>query len=170
MLQIYCGAGKGKTTAAVGLAVGGAGAGMNVRFVQFMKGSYTSELSALEKISNIEIRRCDRNYGFFKNLTDTDKTDITRCHNALLEYAFDVESKSTEMIILDEFCSAYDYGLMNRGLAERLILGNKDAAEIVLTGRAPAEIFLNAADYISEIQCVRHPYSKGIAARKGVEF
>lgn len=170
MLQIYCGDGKGKTTAAVGLAVRGAGAGMNVRFVQFMKGGYTSELSALEKIPDITICRCDRNYGFFKNMTDADKAEITRRHDELLEFAFGAENGTPEMIILDEFFSAYNYGLMNIELAERLIFENKNAAEIVLTGRDPAEVFQNAADYISEIKCVRHPYSKGIAARKGIEF
>lgn len=170
MLQIYCGDGKGKTTAAVGLAVRGAGAGLNVRFIQFMKGSFTSELSALEKISNITIRRCDKNYGFYKNMTDEDKADITRCHNDLLEYAFADGNSTPVMIILDEFCSAYNYGLIDKALAEPLILYNKNALEIVLTGREPAEVFLSAADYISEIQCVRHPYTKGITARKGVEF
>lgn len=170
MLQIYCGDGKGKTTAAVGLAVRGAGAGMNVRFIQLMKGSYTSELSALEKIPRIEIRRCDRDHGFFKNMTDADKAEITRCHNGLLEFAFGKTSGASEMIVLDEFCAAYNYGLLDRERAERLILENKDEIEIILTGRAPAEVFQNAADYISEIKCVRHPYTKGISARKGVEF
>ena len=170
MLQIYCGDGKGKTTAAVGLAVRGAGADMEVLFVQFMKGSYTSELTALEKIPRIEIRRCDRDHGFFKNMTDADKADITRCHNELLEYAFVNVGRKPGMIVLDEFCAAYNYGLIDKERAERLILESKDEIEIILTGRDPAEIFQNAADYISEIKCVRHPYSKGIAARKGVEL
>lgn len=170
MLQIYCGGGKGKTTAAIGLAVRASGADMDVLFVQFMKGSYTSELSALEKLPRIELRRCDRDYGFYKNMTDADKADITRCHNELLEYAFGEDSEKRAMIILDEFCGAYGYDLMDKELAERLILENKDKTEIILTGRFPAEVFLNAADYISAINCVRHPYTKGIAARKGVEF
>ncbi len=167
MLQIYCGGGKGKTTAAVGLAVRGVGAGLRVRFVQFMKGGYTSELSVLENVAGLEVRRCDRDYGFYKNMSDEDKAAITSCHNALLEYAFDGDP---DMIILDEFFSAYAYGLMDKAAAERLILENKDAAEVVLTGRDPAAVFTGAADYISEIRCVRHPYEKGIGARKGVEF
>ena len=170
MLHIYCGNGKGKTTAAIGLAVRGAGAGMLVRFVQFLKGADTSELSVLEKIPDLEIRRCDRDYGFFKNMTAQDKLDITHCHNKLLNYAFSPEVIPPKMIILDEFCAAYSHGLMDKGLAERLILDSRENAEVILTGRDPAEIFVRAADYISEIRCLRHPFEHGISARKGVEF
>lgn len=170
MLHIYCGDGKGKTTAAIGLAVRGAGAGMKVRFVQFLKGVETSELSILGKIPNLEIRRCDRDYGFFKNMTVQDKLDITRCHNDLLNYAFSTEVIPPKMIILDEFCAAYSYGLMDKELAERFVLESKESTEVILTGRDPAEIFVRAADYISEICCLRHPYERGISARKGVEF
>lgn len=170
MLHIYCGAGKGKTTAAIGLAVRGAGAGMSVRFVQFMKGASTSELSVLENIPGLEIRRCDRDYGFFKNMSEEDKSEITRCHNTLLEFAFGGEDTAPKMIILDEFCSAYAHGLMDKALAERLVLENKESAEVILTGRNLEAKFVSAADYISEIRCVRHPYERGISARKGVEF
>ena len=170
MLHIYCGDGKGKTTAAIGLAVRGVGAGMKVRFVQFLKGAYTSELAVLESIPGLDLRRCDRDYGFYKSMSERDKLEITRCHNELLEFAFSSEFIGQKMVILDEFCGAYNYGLMDRALAERIIFENKGSAEVILTGRAPAEIFLNAADYISGIQCVRHPYERGVSARKGVEF
>lgn len=170
MLHIYCRDGKGKTTAAVGLAVRGVGADMRVRFVQFMKGAHTSETAVLENIPGLEIRRCDRDYGFFKNMSAQDKSDITCCHNRLLEFAFSCDIPEPKMIVLDEFCSAYAHGLMDKVLAERLIIENKDKAEIILTGRDPADIFIEAADYISEIRCLRHPYERGIPARKGVEF
>ena len=168
MLHRYCGDGKGKTTAAIGLAIRGIGAGMGVSFIQFMKGAYTSELGILENISGLELRRCDKDYGFFKNMSEQDKRDISRCHNGLLEFAF--SDPARKMIILDEFCGAYACGLMNRALAERLILENKDSAEVILTGRAPADVFTDAADYISEIRCLRHPYEQGVSARKGVEY
>ena len=170
MLHIYCGFGKGKTTAAIGLAVRGAGAGMRVRFVQFMKGADTSELSVLENIPGLEIRRCDRDYGFYKNMSEADKSEITRCHNTLLEFAFGMDNTASNMIILDEFCSAYGHGLMDTALAKQLVLENKDSAEIIITGRNPAYEFISAADYISEIRCIRHPYDQGVSARKGVEF
>ncbi len=167
LLHIYCGDGKGKTTAAIGLAVRAAGSGMRVCLVQLMKGGFTSELKALALIPGIDVMRCDREYGFVKNMNDADKLLLTGCHNNLLEKAF---SGGYDIIILDEFNSAYFYGLLERTVAAELILKGKKSAEIILTGRAPAEIFVNAADYISEIQCVKHPYKNGISARKGIEF
>lgn len=167
MLQIYCGEGKGKTTASVGLAVRMSGAGKKVAFVQFMKGGYTSELSSLEKISGIDIMRCDRDYGFFNTLSETDKAELTACHNALLERAF---SGGYDGVILDELNFAFGHALMDCERAEKLILEAKDSIEVVITGRSPAEVFVEAADYISEIKCVRHPYQKGIFAREGIEY
>lgn len=166
-LHIYCGDGKGKTTAALGLALRASGAGMKVCFVQFMKGGETAELNTLRLIPEIKVIRCNRNYPFFKNMTEADKTEIAECHDRLLSEAF---GGGYDMIILDEFNSAYRYGLMDREKAQELILNEKSNAEIVLTGREPADIFVDAADYISEIKSVRHPYEKGIAARKGVEY
>ena len=88
LLHIYCGDGKGKTTASLGLALRASGAGMNVCFLQLMKGGETSELAALKALPNIKVIRCDRHYPFFKNMTESDKADITACHNGLLEEAF----------------------------------------------------------------------------------
>ncbi len=165
MLHIYCGDGKGKTTAALGLAVRAAGAGLRVHIVQLMKGAPTSELAALAKIPGISVARCDRDYGFSWKMSDKDKSEITACHNALLEEAF---SLGADMVILDEFNSAYANGLLDREAAEKLI--GEATAEIVLTGRNPDPKLLEKADYISEIQCVRHPYERGVTARKGIEF
>ncbi len=165
MLHIYCGDGKGKTTAALGLAVRAAGAGLRVHIVQLMKGSPTSELAALARIPGISVARCDRDYGFSWKMSERDKSEITECHNRLMGEAF---SLGADMVILDEFNSAYANGLLDREAAEKLI--GEAAAEIVLTGRDPDPRFLEKADYISEIQCVRHPYERGVTARKGIEF
>lgn len=167
LLHIYCGDGKGKTTASLGLSLRAAGAGMKVCFVQFMKGGDTAELNTLRLIPNISVKRCDKAYGFVKNMSDCEKAEIAACHNELLEYAF---GGGFDLIILDEFNSAYGYGLMDRSRAETLILGGKDSCEIALTGRNPADIFVQAADYVSEILCVKHPYKNGIAARRGIEY
>lgn len=167
MLQIYCGDGKGKTTASLGLAVRMAGAGMKVVFVQFMKGGETAELETLKLVSNIDVVRCDRNYGFYSTLSESDKAELTACHNELLDKAF---SGNYDAVILDELNCAYNYGLMDREKAKNLILGSKDRIEIILTGRDPDAVFTDAADLISEIKCVRHPYQKGIQARKGIEY
>ena len=166
-LHIYCGDGKGKTTASIGLAMRAAGAGMKVCFVQFMKGGETAELDTLKLIPNISVHRCDKEYGFLWNMSDNEKAEITDTHNELLTMAF---NSGADLVVLDEFNFAYSSGLMDKVLAEKLILDNKDNCEIVLTGRDPAEIFIQEADYVSEICCVKHPYEKGVTARKGIEY
>ena len=146
LLHIYCGDGKGKTTAALGLAVRAAGAGMRVHIIQLLKGSDTSELSVIRSIPGITLERCDRNYGFVWNMTDEDKRGITECHNALLEKGYSmVRSGEVDMLIIDEFNAAY-------------------------RGREPAQMFVDSADYVSEIKCVKHPYTRGISARRGIEY
>ncbi|MCQ2459386.1 MAG: cob(I)yrinic acid a,c-diamide adenosyltransferase [Ruminococcus sp.] len=167
LLHIYCGDGKGKTTAALGLGLRAAGNGMNVLIIQFLKGTHTSELETLKLIPNIKVIRCDRNYGFTFSMTEKDKAEITECHNKMLETA---EKSNADLIILDEFCAAYKCGLLDREKAERLVLERSENTEMVLTGRQPHEKFTSAADYISEIHAVKHPYTQGISARKGIEY
>lgn len=171
MIHIYCGDGKGKTTAALGLVLRASGAGMRVRFVQLLKGGHTSELAGLAGLPGVTVCRCDRDYGFTFRMTDADRAAITACHNTLLRDAMQaVQEGTADLLVLDEFCAAYNTGLLDRALAERLVLEFPPTAELVLTGREPAQIFLDAADYISEIRAVRHPYTKGIAAREGIEY
>ena len=171
LLHIYCGDGKGKTTAALGLAVRAAGAGMRVHIIQLLKGSDTSELSVLRSIPGITLERCDKNYGFVWNMTDEDKRAITQCHNSLLDKGYSlVRSGAADMLIIDEFNAAYRNGLLDREQAEGFLTEKPGSAELVITGRDPAQIFLDHADYVSEIRCIKHPYTQGINARRGIEF
>ncbi len=171
LLHIYCGDGKGKTTAAIGLAIRAAGAGMRVHIIQLLKGSESAEISVLRSIPNITLERCDKNYGFVWNMTDEDKKGITECHNALLEKGYSLaRSDKIDMLIIDEFNAAYKCGLLDKNAAEKFLTEKFGGTELVITGRDPAEKFVNAADYVSEIKCVKHPYEKGINARRGIEY
>lgn len=171
MLQIYCGEGKGKTTAALGLAMRAVGSGMRICFVQFLKGGHTSELDILSRIPEITVRRCDRDYGFSFRLMDAEKMQLIECHDALLAEAGEImRSGKADMIVLDEFFAAWNLDLFDRALAERLVAECPETIELVLTGRDPDARFLAAADYVSEIHAMKHPYEKGIAARKGIEY
>ena len=103
MIHIYCGNGKGKTTAAVGLALRAAGQGMKVHFIQFLKGSETGEINILKHIKGISVERCDRNYGFYNTMSDKDKTEIICCHNKMLSNAIVLANQeSIDMLIMDE--------------------------------------------------------------------
>lgn len=167
MIHIYCGDGKGKTTAAIGLAVRMAGYNKKVLFMQFLKGSYTGELEILQKCENITVMRCDKNYGFFRSMTDSDKENIIKCHNENLEYVLK-NTDSFDMIVLDEIFAAYNYDLADREKVKEIV--EKYKGELVMTGRDPQEWFVERADYVSEIKKIKHPYDRGITAREGIEF
>lgn len=171
LIHIYCGDGKGKTTAALGLALRAAGNGMRVHIVQLLKGSDTSELNSIKLIPNITIKRCDKDYGFTFNMSEENKRLQIKCHNDMLREAEKLMlDGKIDMLIIDEFNAAYEYGYIDKALAERIVLHKAENVELVLTGRNPAQKFIDAADYISEIKSVKNPYDKGIAARKGIEF
>lgn len=167
MIQIYCGDGKGKTTAAMGLALRMAGNGGKVCVVQFLKGSVSGEVEMLVK-NGINVSRCDRDYGFYKSMSETDRAQIMECHNQNLRKAVS-ELKDLDMLVLDEIFAAVNLGLVDMDLIRSAVEGC-GSAEIVLTGRNPDKYFLDRADYISEIKKIRHPFDKGVRARKGVEF
>lgn len=171
LIHIYCGDGKGKTTAAVGLAVRAAGAGMRVHIVQLLKGGDTSELVSLGLIPNIRVTRPDRNYGFTFNMSENDKAELNACHNRLLRDALrSVKNGETDMLVIDEFCAGYSSGLADKALLDDIVFGIPDECELVLTGRSPEKKYIDAADYVSEIKAVKHPFERGIKARRGIEY
>lgn len=171
LIHIYCGDGKGKTTASIGLACRAAGSGMNVLFVQLMKGNETSELASLAKLDNIQIMRCDKDYSFTFNMDDNEKKALISCNNTLLSKAYLMaQREKIDMLIIDEFNVAYDLKLVDSKLAEKIIFDKPEHLELAVTGRNPSEKFLEAADYVSEIRAVKHPFDKNICGRKGIEF
>lgn len=170
-MHIYCGDGKGKTTAALGLAIRAAGSGMKVHFVQLLKGGKTSELETLKLIPNVSVDRSARNYGFTFRMNEEGKHDVTQVHNEILQEAKELmQSGAVDMLIIDEFNAAYEYGLLDRSLADEIVFSRPENVELILTGRNPQQKFVDAADYVSEICARKHPYEKGIKARRGIEF
>ncbi|QHQ61261.1 cob(I)yrinic acid a,c-diamide adenosyltransferase [Anaerocolumna sedimenticola] len=171
LIHVYCGDGKGKTTAAIGLAIRAAGSGMRVVLLQFLKGRLVSELESLKLIPGITVIRNDKDFGFYHTMSSQDKMDITAYHNENLRKALDmVEDNSCDLLILDEIMAAYKYQLVDCQVIDNLLQNKKKELELVLTGRDPAPLFLEKADYISEIKKIKHPYDKNITARKGIEL
>ncbi len=171
LIHLYHGYGKGKTSAALGLAIRCAGAGMKVVIVQFLKGSYTSELSILEQISNISVLRNSIDLGFINSMTETEKRELTKMHNSLLFSALEsVDNNMCDLLILDELCAAYEYNTIDKDAIDNLIINKPSGLELVITGRNPSRLFLDKADYITEMKNIRHPYDKNISARRGIEY
>lgn len=171
LLHIYCGDGKGKTTAATGLAVRASGRGMKVLFARFLKDENSGELEILESIPNIEVLNPDRSYGFYWTLGEDEKAALKETYR---QFWNKIVSKCTkgnyDMLVMDEFMAAYEYELMDREETMEFLTCRPEGLEVVLTGRGPSQELLDLADYVSEVRKVKHPFDKNIRARKGIEF
>jgi len=170
-IHLYHGTGKGKTTAAIGLAVRAAGAGEQVVFSQFLKGRDTSELNSLGQLSNVTIIRNQKDYGFYFQMTEEQKLELRIMHDETLAQIKEMISKKRcDVLILDEITYAYNWNLIDRSVLEDLLQNKPEGLEIVMTGRDPDEFLLNISDYVSEVKCIKHPFERNIPARKGIEF
>jgi cob(I)alamin adenosyltransferase len=169
MIHLYCGDGKGKTTAALGLIVRHIGSGGRAVFAQFLKSTPTGELAALETL-HVPVYRNDIPHGFFPSMTEETKSEVTRLHNrTLAEVAGLVKARSCTLLVLDELCAALSLNLIDASAVFSL-LDDSGETEIVVTGRNPVSELIDRADYITEMKLLRHPYQKGVTARKGIEF
>lgn len=170
LVHIYCGDGKGKTSASIGLSIRAAGHGLNVLILQLLKTQYTGELNILEKVPNIKVMRGKGVSEFSFNMTDEQKKICTDTHNQNLEKIIeDVKIGSIDLLILDEVIGAYNRELLDRALLINFIKAKPPHMELVLTGRNPAPELIELADYVSEIKKVKHPFDNGITARLGIE-
>lgn len=169
LIHIYCGDGKGKTSAAMGLALRAAGSGMKVLVLQFLKDGSSSEFASLSHVPGIEVVPQTRRFGFTWTMTPEEKGEAKAYYAGLLEDAF-ARGGAFDLLVLDEALGAQNAGLLEEARLLAL-LGQKPAAlEVVLTGRGPTRALLDAADYVTEMRKVKHPFDQGVAARKGIEY
>ncbi len=173
LIHIYTGEGKGKTTAAVGLAIRCAGSGGRVVFCQFLKDNQSSELNILRQLPEVEIVQAEAVHGFYKNLNDEQRAAARQTAEQLLHRAIaaasDAGQPSARLLVLDEAVAAYNHQLLPCDVLLDFLRTKPQGLEVVLTGRAPAPELLALADSISEIRKVKHPFDRGIAARRGIE-
>lgn len=164
MIHLYWGDGKGKTTAAMGLAVRALGQGKKVTIVQFCKNGTSGELEPLRRLGAV-IYSGQPETRLVSRMTEEEKRSVRILQNAQLTEAL---ANPPELLILDEACAAIQYQLIARSLIEQaLSLKN---CEVVLTGRNPSGWLVEKADYNTEMHLHAHPYQHGIPARKGVEY
>jgi cob(I)alamin adenosyltransferase len=166
-IHLYTGNGKGKTTAAIGLAVRAVGAGKKVFIGQFVKGMHYAELESLKRFPEIVIRQ----YGldcFIKNKPT--QRDIDAARNGLTEVTSIIDKNMFDMVILDEICIALYYKLFGVDEVLALLKGKPTEMEIILTGRYAPEEIIEAADLVTEMKEIKHYYNNGIEARKGIEY
>lgn len=163
MIHIYTGDGKGKTSAAIGLAIRATGAGMKTILCQFLKNGTSSEIEVLEKIG-ISVLFCQECNKFTFQMNDKEKSAVKNAHDRII----DTIDYTADIIIMDEFLDAYNLNLIDRKKSEEFILNFK--GEIILTGHDVPQIFADMADYITIMKKIKHPYDNGTEARKGIEY
>lgn len=169
LIHLYCGDGKGKTTAALGLALRAAGAGKQVVFTQFFKDGSSSEIGPLAALPGVRVFHADTVRGFYRNMTPTQREQVGKDYTALFRQVTQA-AQEADLLILDEIVSACNRGVVPEKLVTDFLREKPARLEVVLTGRNPSAALLELADYITEMRKLRHPFDRGIGARKGIEF
>lgn len=165
-VQVYTGDGKGKTTAAIGLAVRAAGAGLKVFFAQFIKNRRCSEHRALERFDDlITIKQYGK--GFIRGKPSKQTEEIVR--KGFNEVKKAVLSGDYDLVILDEVNIALHYGLLEINEILELIKKRPAKVELVLTGRYAPEELIKKADLVTEMKKIKHYIDRGVRARTGIE-
>lgn len=167
MIQVYTGNGKGKTTAALGLALRASGAGLKVYIGQFVKSGCYNEIKALKKIKNIKVEQFGLGC-FIKRLPSS--KDLLSAEKGLRRAKGLIAEKIYDLVVLDEINVALKLKLIKLEEVLVLIKETPKKTELILTGRQAHPEIIKAADLVSEITDKKHYYKRGLKARRGIEF
>ncbi|HDZ68874.1 MAG TPA: cob(I)yrinic acid a,c-diamide adenosyltransferase [Phycisphaerales bacterium] len=175
LVQIYTGDGKGKTTAAFGLALRAAGQGNKVLIYQFLKPPsldigerFALQLGAVR----IRVEALDIHWDMSESFADAEKVAQTRAaiSETLEKIAQTGEKRFYDILILDEIVFCLSKGLAKLADIKNIIDRKDPAVEVVLTGRGATQELIALADLVTEMKNVKHPFDKGLSARRGIEF
>lgn len=168
-IHIYYGGGKGKTTAAIGQAVRAAGNGLKVLVVQFLKDNSSGERYILEKIPGITCFHGKDKVKFVSRMNEEEKRNLKEYNENVMDEISKV-CDFFDMIILDEILCAVWLKVLDEDRLLQFLERKKEQLEIILTGHEATENVLKIADYVTEIRKIKHPFDKGLKARKGIEY
>lgn len=170
LIHIYCGDGKGKTTAAVGQVVRGAGYGYRSLVYQFMKNNSSSERKILSAIPEITCLNGPDEVKFSFRMTEEEKLQCRKENDqCLAELGRLIREKHYDIVFLDEAVYAVRSGLLGEEALLSFMEGKPENTELLLTGNPPTERMIALADYVTELRKVKHPFDRGQAARNGIE-
>ncbi|HSH35407.1 cob(I)yrinic acid a,c-diamide adenosyltransferase [Schnuerera sp.] len=165
-IQVYTGNGKGKTTAALGLAIRAICAGKKVFFGQFIKGMDYSELKSVEYIPNFKIEQFGRDCFIYNEPTEEDiklaKEGLEKCRKILKEGKYDI-------VVLDELNIAVYFKLFTSEEVIEILKEKASHVEVIITGRYAEDNIVELADLVTEMKEIKHYYNEGVEARKGIE-
>ncbi|MCK4933737.1 cob(I)yrinic acid a,c-diamide adenosyltransferase [Candidatus Bathyarchaeota archaeon] len=169
LVQVYTGNGKGKTSAAFGLALRAVGRGLKVYIIQFIKGGFDyGELYAIKKLPNLKLEA----FGHGRFITEKPpREDDIRSAKKALDLARDIiESGEYDIVILDEINVALALELIKVQDVVDLAKGKPEHVELILTGRNVPQKIIDVADLVTEMREVKHPFKQGVPPRKGIEY
>ena len=175
LIHIYTGDGKGKSTAACGLALRAFGAGLRVKIVRFLKSAQSGECKAIgllrEMDERIEVTYFETSHKFLWDMNEKEKATLKEQVLQAFQYCFQTAKEhGCDLLVMDEAIGAVHAGLLTEEQLLRLMRDKNPNVELVLTGRNAPKSLMEKADYVSEIRAVKHPYDQGIPAREGIEF
>jgi cob(I)alamin adenosyltransferase len=168
LVQVYTGNGKGKTSAAFGLALRAIGRGLKVYVIQFIKGGFDyGELHVIDRLPNLTLKAFGR--GKFVTAKPPEREDVELAKEALGLAGKVVSGGEYDVVVLDEVNVALSLKLISLDDVLKLIKTKPKHVELVLTGRSAPDEIIEAADLVTEMREVKHPFSRGFPARKGIE-
>lgn len=169
MLHIYCGDGKGKTTASMGLAIRAAGHGRKVVVAQFLKGSNSGERAILLAQPNIQCLPVPETIKFTFAMNEEEKAQSRKEMTESFQQAAAL-AQQADLLVLDELNAAISTGMVPLETVLDFLDHRPPELEVVITGRDPAPELWERADYITEMKKQKHPFDQGQSAREGVEW
>lgn len=171
LIHLYWGDGKGKTTCALGLGLRVVGSGGGVLLVQFLKDNHSSERNAIACLPGFDCVEGPERIAFSFQMNEKEREETRALCTALFAQATErCRGGAYRLLILDELCPALSEGFLD----ERAVFGFLDqkpkTLEVAITGRKPLQGLIDRADYITQLQNQKHPYQRGICARRGIEY
>ncbi len=170
LVHIYCGDGKGKTTTGMGLCIRAAGYGMKVLVYQFMKDNSTSERKILALSDRITLLPGLPQEKFSFQMSPQEKEERKAYYEKQFSRAVSMAAEENYgLVFFDEIIYTIQAGLLDEQLVLDFLRNKPAGLEVILTGQGPSPALIEAADYVSEIRKIKHPFDQGIPARAGIE-
>ena len=172
LVQIYTGEGKGKTTAALGLALRAAGHGAKVLIYQFLKPANLALGERNSHCEGITVRWLEEPWDMFRSMKDPQELQRIRdsIHTVMQEMETAAHERYYDLIVLDEIVFCLEQGLADIHDIQELVEHRDPRVELVLTGRGASAELMELADLVTEMRLIKHPYDNGTGARKGIEY
>ena len=171
MKHLYFGDGKGKTTAAVGIAVRAAGSNLKVLFVQFLKTEFSGERHVLSHTENVTLTLCPADLKFTFQMNEKEKTQAAKIFKGIFDHSVTLAlTEKYDMVVFDEIIDAINAEMLTESEVVEFITNAPSSMEIIMTGHNPSQKMIDLCDYVTEFKKIKHPYDRGITGRIGVEF